>query len=93
MSLAFKPVGILAGILAGVLGKKLFTLVWGLIDEEDAPEPQYREIGVVKLVIALLLEGAIFRLLRGMADHGARRAFARLTGEWPGDERPEPKAA
>jgi uncharacterized protein DUF4235 len=89
MGVVFAPVGILSGLLAGVVGKKIFELAWGLIDDEDAPEPKYREIALGKLVVALLLEGAIFRLLRGMADHGARHGFARLTGEWPGQERPE----
>jgi len=40
---------------------------------------------------ALLVEGAIFRLVRGMADHGARHSFAKVTGTWPGEERPEPE--
>lgn len=91
MSLIFKPVGILSGVLAGIIGKKVFELVWGLVDDEAAPEPKYRQISLAKLVPALLLEGAIFRVLRGVADHGSRHAFARLTGEWPGQERPEPE--
>ena len=44
----------------------------------------------MKLIAALLLEGATFRAVRGLFDHGARQAFHRLTGSWPGDERPEP---
>ena len=91
MSLVFKPIGIISGLLAGMIGKRIFDLVWGLIDEEDAPEPKYREIALGKLVLALLLQGAIFRALRGLADHAARHGFARLTGEWPGSEAPEPK--
>jgi hypothetical protein len=43
------------------------------------------------LVAALLFEGAIFRLVKGLTDHGARRAFARTTGTWPGEEEPEPE--
>lgn len=91
MGLVFRPVGILTGILAGILGKKAFGLVWGLIDDEDAPEPKYREIAIGKLIVALLIEGAIFAVLRGLAEHGARHGFARLTGEWPGQERPDPE--
>ncbi len=91
MKLVFTPIGIIVGLLAGVVGKKVFEQVWSVIDDEDAPEPKYREIALGKLVVALLVEGAIFRALRGLADHGARHGFARLTGEWPGAERPEPK--
>jgi hypothetical protein len=90
MKILFTPFSILAGLGAGQLAKKLFDFVWSRFDDEDAPEPKYREIDGVKLVAALLVQGAIFRLVRGLADHGLRHAFARSTGAWPGDERPEP---
>jgi hypothetical protein len=89
MSTIFKPIGIIVGLLAGVVASKIFEQVWSLIDDEDAPEPKYREIPYGKLITALLLQGAIARLVRGMTDHGLRHGFARLTGEWPGAERPE----
>ncbi len=92
MNLVFKPVGILSGLLAGLIGKKIFELIWGLIDDQDPPEPKYRRVQLGKLATALVLEGAIFRLIRGLAEHGARHGFAALTGgEWPGEETPPPK--
>jgi Protein of unknown function (DUF4235) len=91
MSLVFKPIGIAAGALAGLLGKQIYRLVWGLVDDEDPPEPKHREIAVGKLALALLLEGAIYTAVRGLTEHGARRGFAYLTGQWPGEERPEPR--
>ena len=90
MSAIFTPIGIVAGLAAGQLSKKLFDVIWGLFDDEEAPRPKHREIALGKLVLALLIEGAIFRVVRGLADHGSRQAFVRLTGSWPGDERPEP---
>ena len=89
MRLVFKPIGVLSGVLAGLLGKKMFELVWGLIDDQDPPEPQHRRLQLGKLAAALVLEGAIFRLLRGFAEHGARHGFSALTGEWPGEETPQ----
>ncbi len=92
MNLVFKPVGILSGLLAGLIGKKIFELIWGLIDDQDPPEAKYRRVQLGKLAAALVLEGAIFRLIRGLAEHGARHGFAALTGgEWPGEETPPPK--
>jgi hypothetical protein len=82
---------VLGGIVAGFVGKKLFEQVWGLIDEEEPPDPKHRETSWAKLIAALALEGAIFRAVRGLLDHGARRGFARMTGTWPGEERPEPE--
>ena len=91
MKIAFTPIGIVVGLLAGQISKKIFDFVWGLIDDEEAPHPKYREISLVKLLPALLIEGALFRLVRGIVDHTTRRGFARLTGTWPGEERPEPE--
>ena len=45
----------------------------------------------IKLLLANALEGAVFRATRAAADHGSRRAFASLTGSWPGDEAAEPE--
>jgi hypothetical protein len=91
MKILFLPFSIMAGLIAGFLSKKLFDGVWGLVDEEESPEPEHREISLGKLALALMLEGAIFRAVRGLVDHGARKSFYNLTGSWPGDEAPEPK--
>ena len=91
MKIAFTPLSIVLGLLAGLLGKKIFEQIWGLIDDEEPPDAKHREISYGKLVAALLFEGAIFRLVKGLTDHGARKGFARMTGSWPGEEAPEPE--
>jgi hypothetical protein len=89
--LLFIPVGVLGGLAAGFVGKKLFDLVWGLIDDEEPPEPEHRDVSWGKLLLANALQGAIFRASRAAADHASRQAFARLTGTWPGEAEPEPE--
>jgi Protein of unknown function (DUF4235) len=86
MKLLFLPFSIAAGLVAGFLSKKLFDGVWRLVDDQEAPEAEYKEISIAKLALALVIEGAIFRAVRGLVDHGARRSFYRLTGSWPGQE-------
>jgi hypothetical protein len=87
----FIPFSVGAGLLAGFLGKKLFEQIWGMIDEEEPPHPEHREISVPKMLIALAIEGAIFRLVKGAMDHWVRRSFERFAGTWPGEEEPEPE--
>jgi hypothetical protein len=89
MKLVFAPISIVVGLLAGMAGKKVFEQLWGLIDEEEPPRPEHREFSWPKLIAALVVEGAIFRLVKGLVDHGTRTTFARATGAWPGEERPE----
>ena len=89
MKLAFIPVSILGGLLAGLIGQKVFDAIWGKVDEQEPPQPDHREVSLAKLAIALIIEGAIFRLVKGLFDHAARRGFARMTGAWPGEEQPD----
>lgn len=86
MKFAFAPIGIVAGLAAGFAAQKAFDRVWTLIDDQDPPEPHNRHISYPKLIAALALQGAIFRIVKGLVDHGSRAGFERLTGVWPGDE-------
>ena len=89
--LVFLPISIGAGLLAGLLGKKVFVVVWGLIDDQEAPKPEHRDVHFGKLLAALTVQGAIFSLVKGVVNHGLRHAYTRLTGAWPGDEAPDSK--
>lgn len=86
MKILFAPISIGAGLLAGLLAQKVFERLWAAIDDEDPPEPDNREAPILKLLGALALEGAIFRLAKGLTDRGARSSFAAFTGRWPGDD-------
>jgi hypothetical protein len=73
----FAPLSITGGLIAGLAATRLFEFIWARFDDQEAPDPE------------LLLQGAIFRFVRGAFDHGARVVFFRGTRSWPGAERPE----
>jgi hypothetical protein len=81
VSLVFKPVGILSGVLAGMVAKKMFEVLWGLIDDQEPPEAKHHDVQVGKLAAALALEGAIFRSLAA-SPTTARGGSSR---SWPVD--------
>ncbi len=85
----FAPLSIAGGILAGLVGTKIFELIWGRFDDKEPPEPEDRDTTWLKLGLALALQGAIFRFVRGAFDHGARQAFFRSTHTWPGEAEPD----
>jgi hypothetical protein len=87
--LLFIPFSIAAGLVAGFASKKLFDAAWSLVDDEEPPEPEHRDVSWPKLAAALALQGAIFRVARGLAERGSRITFYRLTGAWPGEEEPD----
>jgi hypothetical protein len=93
MKLLFAPIGIGAGLVAGVIAKKGFERIWILIDDQDPPNPDQRDAQLPKLVAALAIEGAIFRAVKGLVDHGVRRAFAGATGRWPGEDAEQESSA
>jgi hypothetical protein len=86
MKILFAPIGIVTGLLAGIAAQKVFERLWAVVDDEDPPAPDQRDVSVPKLIAALLIEGAIFRLVKGITDHGVRGGVTRLTGRWPGED-------
>jgi hypothetical protein len=90
VGLIYKPFGIILGILAGLLGKRLFNFAWTKIDDEDPPKGTTEQAPWVKIVGAAALQGVIFKVTRVVVDRFGARGFAYLTGIWPGEKRPDP---
>ena len=90
LKIVFIPMSVAAGLIAGAITTRIFERIWSDFDEEEAPEPGHREINWPKLIVALLVEGAIFRLVKGITERGSRKGVYKLTGAWPGEERPDP---
>ena len=72
MKFLYMPFSIGAGLIAGVMAKKIFEGIWRLFDDQEAPEAEHKEVSIVKLALALGIEGAVFRAVRGLVDHSAR---------------------
>ena len=89
MKLLFIPFSVFGGLLSGFLAKKLFEQLWGVVDNQEPPKPQHRQVPLGKVVAAAALEGAIFKGTRAAIDHKSREAFANATGTWPGEQRPD----
>lgn len=89
MTLVYKPIGIILGLLGGLVGKKIFDQIWGLIDEEEPPKPTHEEAEWPKILAAAAVQGMIFKVVRAIVDRAGARGFSHLTGVWPGDKRPE----
>jgi hypothetical protein len=91
MKLIYKPFGIVMGILAGLVGKRLFDVVWSKLDDEEPPEATTELAPMRKVVAAAALQGVIFRVTRVLVDRYGAKGYAHLTGVWPGERRPDPE--
>ena len=90
MGLIYKPFGIVLGILAALLGKRVFNFAWTKIDDEDPPKATTQETTWAKLLSAAAVQGVIFKMVRVVVDRYGALGWQYLTGTWPGEKRPDP---
>lgn len=93
MKLIYKPFGIVLGIVAGLLSKKLFQAVWGVFDKEEPPKPTTQEASWPKVLGAAAVQGITFKVTRAAVDRAGAKGFQHVLGVWPGDKRQEESAA
>jgi hypothetical protein len=92
MKLLYKPFGIVLGLIAGLIGRRLFTVIWGRIDPEhdEPPEAKTKDTTAAKAIGAAAVQGLIFSGVRAGVDRAGANAFYRTTGVWPGEKEPDP---
>jgi hypothetical protein len=91
MRFLFVPFSVLGGVVAGALGRWLFSVVWGAVDDQEPPEAEHLRASWPKVLLASALRGAIFAGVRAAVDRGSRLAFMNVTGSWPGEREPDPR--
>jgi len=83
----YRPVGLISSILGGLLASMLFKQIWKLVsagEDADPPGPLQSEYPFKEIMLAAVLQGAIFSGVRAVINRQGARAFQRATGEWPG---------
>ena len=84
--LAYRPIGLIGGIVAGTLSGALFKLIWKQVaDADDAPDALQSEYSMKEVVLAAAIQGAIFAATKAAIDRAGARGYSKLTGSWPGD--------
>ncbi len=85
--LMYRPVGMVTSLLGGLLASLLFKQVWERLrrgDHSDPPGPLQSEYDLKEIMLAAVLQGAIFAGVRAVIERQGAKAFERATGEWPG---------
>jgi hypothetical protein len=83
MRVLYKPLAIIAGILARLLGRSVFRTVWSRIDEEPPPNPLTGEGSMTKLVGSRALQSAVMAGAAAVVERYSARAFHHVIGIWP----------
>ncbi len=83
----YRPIGIAGSVVGGLLANLVFKKVWQQSAPGDHPDPPGAlETGhpLKEILLAAVLQGVIFSVVKTLIDRGGARAFQRWSGEWPG---------
>jgi len=91
MKLLYKPIALIASIIAGRLGRTAFQSLWAKLDDAPPPKPGSGEASVVKVVGAQALQAGVMAGVAAAVDRAFARAFHHLIGIWPDEPASEEK--
>ena len=84
MKLLYKPFGLIAGIIGGMLARAAFRRLWRAVaDEEEAPSAKARDRAWREVVGAAVVQGAVFGGVKALVDRAGATGYEQLTGVWP----------
>ena len=83
----YKVLGLLVGMLGGLLASAIVRKVWELMPgHDDAPEAIDTRRSWGEILTAAALQGAIFAVIRAAVERATAESAEKLTGEEPGHE-------
>jgi hypothetical protein len=90
MTLIYKPIAIVLGLIGGILGRQAFNQIWQRVDDEEPPEPTTRDSSLRRVIFAVALQGMVFAVVKALIQRGGARTWNHFLGVWPGEKRPDP---
>jgi Protein of unknown function (DUF4235) len=83
MKLLYKPIALIAGLIAGRLGRSVFQTLWSKFDDAPPPKPGSGDGSAVKVVTAQALQAGVMAGVAAAVDRAFARVFHHLIGVWP----------
>lgn len=83
----YRPVGIVSSIVGGLAASLIFKQIWKRVsagEGADPPGPLQSEYPFKEIVLAAVLQGAIYSVVKTVIQRQGAKTFERATGEWPG---------
>ena len=85
--LLYRPVGLVSSVVGGLIASVLFKQIWKRVsagDDADPPGPLQSEYAFKEILVAAVLQGAIYSVVKTVIQRQGAKGFERATGEWPG---------
>lgn len=83
MRLLYKPFGLIAGLLAGRIGRALFRSLWERVDDAPPPKPGTGQSPMAKVVAGQAAQAAVMAGTAAAVDRLFARGFHHIIGIWP----------
>ena len=85
MKLLYKPLAIVAALVASLAAGAIFKRLWALLaTEPEMPKALEQDRGWAEVVAAGLLRGAVFGGTKAVVHRAFADQYFRRTGVWPG---------
>jgi hypothetical protein len=77
--IAYKPIGLIFGVIGGLLAGQVFAMVWKKLSHEDeTPLPLSNDYSTREVLLAATLQGAIFGLIKTAVDRYGMKGVRRF---------------
>jgi Protein of unknown function (DUF4235) len=83
VKIAYKPVGLLLGVGAGLVSGLIFKQIWKVAGHDDAPDATDEDRGWPEVLAAAALQGLVFAVVKAAVDRAGATGVRKATGQWP----------
>ncbi len=85
MKLLYKPLSVLVSVLGGIVAGAVFKKVWAVVSgEREPPRATSPEHSTQEVLLAAVVQGAIFAGVKTAVDRAGAKGFKKITGTDPG---------
>lgn len=81
----YKPLSLATSVLGGIAAGAVFKQIWKRVDDNDAAAPNPKDLNrsVREVLIAAVIQGAVFGLVKAAVDRAGATGYRALTHEDP----------
>jgi hypothetical protein len=81
VKILYRPLSMLVSVLGGILAGAVFKKVWAVVSDEEAPQATSPDYSTKEVLVAAVVQGAIFAGVKAAVDRAGAKGFKKITGK------------